>query len=202
MKQTIGLMMVVRNEAHRLLDCLDHHLPYVDEIAICDQESTDGTWQIIQEYQAKSKIPFYALQDKPHGYCEPSKQLTANQLKTDWILYLDPDEKFPKEFLEKMHEIVETGDADGYTFPRNNIFLVQVYDESVPIIPKWLRVRHPSRDYQLRLTRKSKSWFPEFLHNRVRVEGRNIKKLGSAIDHIKTITEQWEDQKRYNEAKK
>lgn len=206
MKNTVGLMLVVRQEEKRLAECLDWHLPYVDEVSICDQTSRDTTWDIINAYKRKSKIPFHRWQDTPRGFCEPSKQTTADLLQTDWILYVDPDEKFPIAFLELLHSFIEKEEYDGYTFPRNNIFQVQVYDDTVPIEPKWLTVQHPSRDYQLRLTRKSLSTFPPYLHHRVRVDGvtksERIGIAGYSIDHIKTISEQWNDQKRYGMIKK
>lgn len=200
-KQTIGLMMVVRNELNRIKDCLDWHLPYVDEVAICDQMSDDGTYALLQTYLENQKIPFTLIRDKVHGYCEPSKQKTADLLNTDWILYLDPDEKFPKVFLEDMHHLVKTEDYDGFSFPRYNFFDVQVFDDNVPIEPKWLTVQHPAKDPQLRLTRKSVSKFPEFLHHRVRIFREDGSKhqweLLYPIEHHKTINEQWNDNSRY-----
>jgi glycosyltransferase involved in cell wall biosynthesis len=199
MKNTIGLMMVLRNERGRIKRCLNWHVPFVDEVAICDQESDDGTWEILKEYKKSVEKPFYLIRDKKWGFCEPSKQKTADLLKTDWVLYLDADEKFPKKFLKRMHKIVEENDHYGYTFPRNNIFRVKVFSNNVPIVPKWLKVQHPSRDYQLRLTRRDLSCFPPHLHHRVRIksEKRNIGKMIYAIDHLKTLSEQWEDNQRY-----
>lgn len=197
-KQTIGLMMVVRNEEKRINKCLNWHLPYVDEVAICDQSSDDNTYPLLKEIKDSWNIPFTLIQDKNHGYCEPSKQMTADQLTTDWILYVDPDELFDKEFLTSMHKLVETYDYTGYNFFRRNIFRVKVFDENVPIEPKWLEVEHPKKDSQLRLTKKSVSRFPKHLHNRVRITGK-AETLPFKILHIKDISEQWDDNKRYKE---
>jgi glycosyltransferase involved in cell wall biosynthesis len=199
--QTIGLMMVVRNEIKRIGKCLDWHLPYVDEVSICDQSSTDGTNQLLQEYKDKSKIPFRLWTDNPRGYCEPSKQITADLLKADWILYVDADEKFPIEFLKQMHNIVDIAKVDGFRFPRYNYFEVQVYDDNVPITPKWVTVLHPAKDPQLRLTRRSLSKFPVYLHHRVRIFNAKGEKLmvdlPYPIEHKKTVKDQLEDNKRY-----
>lgn len=197
---SVGLMMVVRNEIKRLKECLDWHVPYMQEVSICDQESDDGTWELLQDYAGKSKIPFKISQDKQWGFCEPSKQKAADQLTTDWILYLDADEKFPVEFLLRLPELLKM-EYDGFTFPRRNIFEVQVFNDNVPIEPKWLEVEHPSKDYQLRLTRRVLSEFPPYLHNRVRVAGKTngerIGKLIYGIEHRKTVSEQWADNDRY-----
>lgn len=210
MNPTIGLMLVVRNEIKRIKECLDYHMPFVDEVAVCDQQSDDGTWEYLGEMLTKAKVPVQLIQDKKWGFCEPSKQKTAELLHTEWILYVDPDEKFPLVFLEKMHEIVEEygvlGVYNGFIFPRYNYFDVQVFDDNVPIKPKWLSIQHPAKDPQLRLTRASVSRFPEFLHHRVRVENEKGEKLvyelPYPIEHRKTLTEQWDDQKRYGKVNK
>lgn len=205
MKPTIGLMLVVRNEEARIKACLDWHIPYVDEVAVCDQESTDKTLAIIKNYRAHSKVPFHLISDKAAGFPETSKEKTAKLLHTDWILLVDADETFSEMFLEKMHDIVQENEKnfDGFNFPRNNIFKVKVFDDTVPIEPKWLEVTHPSRDYQLRLVRRKLSYFPPYLHHRVRVSGKTngerISIIIYAINHIKTIMEQWEDQGRYKD---
>lgn len=195
-EQSIGLMMVVRNEKHRIEKCLKYHIPFVDEIAICDQSSDDGTWEILEAYQQVSPVPFRLWRDENRGFCEPSKQKTADLLSTEWILYVDPDEEFSKYFLERMHEMVQDKKYNGYNFPRANIFNVKVYDDNVPIEPKWLQVQHPKKDSQLRLTRKSVSVFPEFLHHRVRITGTAYD-TPFPIKHFKDINEQWEDNRRY-----
>jgi glycosyltransferase involved in cell wall biosynthesis len=203
-RETIGLMMVVRNEKDRIKSCLNYHLPFVDEVAICDQSSNDGTWEILEEYKKASKIPFTIWKDINRGFCEPSKEATNKLLSTDWVLYIDADEKMNKDFLIKMHVYVLEGGNDGFTFKRNNIFDIKVYDDNVPIAPKWLRVQHPAHDYQLRLTRRSICYFPEQMHHRVRFTKKDAKvaKITQAIDHIKSIREQWDDNLRYKELNK
>ena len=194
-------MMVVRNEIKRIKECLDWHLPYVDEVVIVDQQSDDGTWEFLQDYFLGSKHDYQLLRDKQWGYCEPSKQMAFLALDSDWVFYVDADEKFPEPFLKDMHVLIQTDGCDGFIFPRDNIFNVRVFGENVPINPKILRVQHPSKDFQLRLTRSSCSTFPEHLHNRVRVLNKNgekrLWKLPYPIEHIKDIEEQWGDEERY-----
>lgn len=205
MTQTVGLLLVVRNEKSRIEECLKWHIPYVDEVAVCDQQSDDGTYEILEAYKQVSPVPIHLIRDKNYGYCEPSKQKTADLLSTDWILYVDPDEVFPVKFLEIMHQQVEDERWDAYRFPRENVFHVQVFDDNVPIEPKWLEVTHPKKDHQVKLSRRIASTFPIYLHNRVRVD-RNGEKLiydlPYPIRHEKTISEQWEDNKRYAQVNK
>lgn len=202
---SIGLLMVVRNEAHRIRDCLDWHLPYFDEVAICDQESDDGTWKILQKYQKKSDVPFHLLRDEPRGFPEPSKEMTKEALSTDWILLVDADEKYNEKFLNEMKELIKNhGDEfDAFRVPRDNIFEVKVYDEGNYKEPKWLEVKHPARDPQVRLSHKSKTYYPPKVHVRLRVADKEgderIKSLSGdyRIEHRKTVKEQWDDNARY-----
>ena len=199
-------MMVVRNEAHRLKNFFDYTLPSVDAVCICDQQSDDGTWELIQEYKAKSKIPFEAWQDKQWGISEPSKQATADKLNTDWLLYLDPDEIVSPEFLVDMHKIIDRPDIDGYFLLRKNLFEVRVFGDNTPIEPKVLVIEHPASDDQIRLTRKKYSIFPDLIHVAVRVyredHTQKTQRTTYVITHKKTIKEQFDDDVRYAEPMK
>ena len=48
--RTIGLCMIVKNEAHVILRCLDSVRPLVDYVLIEDTGSTDGTQQIVMDW--------------------------------------------------------------------------------------------------------------------------------------------------------
>ena len=55
--KTIGLSMIVKNEASVIRRCLDSVRPLVDYILIEDTGSTDGTQQIIRDYLKEFEIP-------------------------------------------------------------------------------------------------------------------------------------------------
>lgn len=205
MNNTIGLLLVVRNEIKRIKACLDHHVPYVNQVSIVDQSSDDGTWELLLKYKRKSDVPMVVMRDKAHGYPEPSKQTALNNLTTEWVLYVDPDEKFPEEFLQEMRKIVAGNQQyDGFQFPRQTTFEVDVYGEGVPIEPKVLSVTHPALDPQIRLTRRSLTVYPQQLHMRGRItrpDGKEYyRRLDHIIEHTKTIKEQWDDNNRYDGA--
>lgn len=197
--------MGIYNEAKRIEECLQYHLPYVDEAVIVIQESDDNTEKITEDYmRIHSKIPYKILKFPKMGCSEATLYKGANALNTDWILYVDADEKFPKAFLEKMHEHILTQDHDAFRFERDNYFDVQIFADSVPIEPKVIRVKHPARDQQVRLSRKSISIFPPQIHCRVRVRGKDgqekIYSSSDSIFHLKSLDEQWIDNKSYKPA--
>lgn len=207
-KQTVGMLMGIYNEAHRIIGCLEYHLPYLDQAVVVIQESDDGTEQVVADWLA---IGSPELTNKvtvlkyPKMDCsEATLQFGADELNTDWILYVDADEKFPVEFLEKARDIVTEATVDGFWFERDNWFNVQIFAESVPIEPKSMTIKHPTRDRQFRLTRKNMSWFPPQVHVRCRVRGLNGNGTEEKTDtlsyhmyHLKELDEQWIDNKAY-----
>lgn len=216
--------MGIYNEAHRIVDCLEYHLPFVDEAAIVIQESDDGTEQVVEKYlsdlgytknhHAVAGLPesdYFVMSGKPSvsvlhfpkmGSSEATLQDGANALQTEWILYVDADEKFPKEFLGKMRKKLDTQRFDAVRFQRDNYFKVKIFNEAVPIEPKFMMIKHPARDEQVRLYRKIYSVFPRQIHVRARVRRpetgqESITTVEDAIYHLKDIEEQWLDNRQY-----
>ena len=218
-KPTVGLLFGIYNEAHRIAACLDYHLPYVDEAVIVIQASDDGTeeavknWLLnagfIEQPQNENLVIYQNLFGKrvsvlhfpKMGCSEATLQDGVNILETDWVLYVDADEKFPIEILKDIHKIIATDKYDGFRFNRDNYFRVRCFNEAVPIEPKFIVIKHPSRDQQIRLTRRSVSVFPRQIHVRARVRDKNgiehIANLQEAIYHLKDIEEQWTDNRQY-----
>lgn len=197
---TVGLMMVVRNEAHRIADCLAYHLPYFDQAVICDQQSDDGTWPLLHKcVQGVENVTLW--QDIQHGHCAPSRQATLDMLTTEWVCMVDADEMFNVDFLKDMHNIAQKADhhkVDCYTLLRRNSFDVQVYDDTVAAEPKWLNVVHPVIERQFRFFNKKDAIFDNQLHGRVHfTHQENIGHLPHIIEHRKTLTEMHQDLARF-----
>lgn len=91
--------MLVRDEGDVIAETLQHLLTWVDVLHIYDLGSTDGTWDIVQNFAAEdSRIaPF---KREPTVYsdslrCVLFDHLRANFEKGDWICKLDGDEFYP-----------------------------------------------------------------------------------------------------------
>lgn len=224
--QTVGFLMGIYNEVGRIKECLEYHLPYFDDAVIVIQQSDDGTEQAVADFfqdwervgvdmagfpENMQAIEVYRQGEKiarvlhfpQMGCSEATLQDGVDTISSTWILYVDADEKFPIPFLKKMHTIVEDDFYNGFRFERNNYFDVQFFNEAVPIEPKSMRIKHPARDQQVRLTRKSVSIFPRQVHVRARCRDETgdekIKSLDYAMFHLKSLDEQWIDNKAYVE---
>jgi glycosyltransferase involved in cell wall biosynthesis len=54
---SIGLCMIVKNEAHIIRRCLDSVLPLLDYVLIVDTGSDDGTQQVIRDFLHEKSLP-------------------------------------------------------------------------------------------------------------------------------------------------
>ena len=86
MSERISLCMIVKNEIASLEQTIDSVSSLVDEVAILDTGSTDGTWELVQTLAHRHKQIAW-----PDHFGEARNQALA--LATgDWILILDGDE--------------------------------------------------------------------------------------------------------------
>ena len=99
--KTICLAMIVKNEAHLILDTLHHLSNYItfDYWVVNDNGSTDGTQQFIVEYFKEKGIPG-ELDETPwkdFGYNRTIVFQRAYQ-KTDYVFVWDADDEIHGTF--------------------------------------------------------------------------------------------------------
>jgi glycosyltransferase involved in cell wall biosynthesis len=110
---TLSAIVITRNEAHNLHDCLQSMLGLVDEIIVVDSQSVDGTVAIAQQHGAKISQP----EDWP-GF-GPQKNRALDLATCDWVLSIDADERVTPELAVEIKQVVQSGDASmAYQVPR------------------------------------------------------------------------------------
>lgn len=111
-------LLPVRDEADIIGQCLDRLLTWADRIFIFDTGSVDHTWEIVQEYAARSKKieavkkdAVYFSETKLRGFL--FHKARQEMKDGDWFLRVDADEfhylapeQFIKERLRKHETIV------------------------------------------------------------------------------------------------
>lgn len=164
----ISATIIVRNEEENLPDVCES-LAWADEIVIVDSDSTDGTVDIAKRYTDKVfNREFKGYQDK-HEFAD---SMTTG----DWIFWIDADERVTPE-LQRSIERLRSEDiealADGYRIARRTFFQ-----------GRWIKHCGWYPDYQMRLYRKSKSyWDGVAPHQTARVDGR-IETLEGELLHF------------------
>jgi hypothetical protein len=110
--KTICLNMIVKNEAHVILETLNNLVKYIDYWVISDTGSTDGTQEIIKNFFEERGIKGELVEHewKNFGY-NRSLALASAFNKSDYVLIMDADDiivgdiEFPKNMV-----------ADSYSF--------------------------------------------------------------------------------------
>lgn len=127
----IVAIIAVRNSAAYVKNCLNHLLANGIEVAVLDQDSDDGTYELCHQFKGNG-LCHLARYDYP-GYFSLRDQLIEKQklisrLKTDWVIHQDMDECLectdPQTTLSKA--ISETGNK-GYNAINFNEFLFIPY---------------------------------------------------------------------------
>lgn len=101
MKQTLALCMIVRDEEKYLADCLESVVDVVDQIVVVDTGSRDKTVKIAQSYNAE----IYNF-----TWCDDfskARNESIKYAKTDWILWMDADERLQPESSKEIKKILK-----------------------------------------------------------------------------------------------
>ena len=105
----LTLALITKNEAANLAACLDSAQPLACPIVIIDSGSTDDTPAIAERYGAQ----FHVFPDWP-GF-GPQRNRAHPHIHTDWVLWLDADERLTPELCRSIQAAVSATPADGQT---------------------------------------------------------------------------------------
>ena len=126
--KTICLNMIVKNEAHIIVDTFDNILKYIPLTywAISDTGSTDGTQQVIKDYFKSKNIKGELFQDEWRDFGHNrTLALKHAYKKTDYLFIFDADDsihgsfKLPESHLfnKEMYNLKFGGDSVAYVRP-------------------------------------------------------------------------------------
>ena len=152
---TLSAIVITRNEAHNLHDCLQSMHGLVDEIIVVDSQSSDNTVAIAQQHGAKVSQPA----DWP-GF-GPQKNRALDLATCDWVFSIDADERVTPELAAEIKYLLQSGDASvAYKVPRLSSYC-----------GKFIHHAGWQPDYVLRLFKRGTARFSDDLvHERVVTE--------------------------------
>ena len=111
---TIGLSMIVKNEAHTIRACLESARAFVSQIVIADTGSTDNTCDIAREFGATIvSFPW------EHHYAN-ARNAALKPVTTDWVLALDADEELDRESAGNIPPLLRHPMIGGFSTPIRN----------------------------------------------------------------------------------
>jgi glycosyltransferase involved in cell wall biosynthesis len=110
--RTLSVIVITRNEAHNLHDCLQSVQGLANEIVVIDSNSTDATRDIARQFGAMVSQPA----DWP-GF-GPQKQRALDLATSDWVLSLDADERVTPELAQEIRQVLMNDAQAAYQMPR------------------------------------------------------------------------------------
>lgn len=112
MKPSITAVIIAKNEFQMLANCIET-LRWCDEVVVIDNGSTDQTSQLAESLGARvvsfQADSFAQLRTKGLKFC-----------KTDWIMYIDADERVTPQLSQEILVHMETNDAQVLRLRRQN----------------------------------------------------------------------------------
>ena len=165
----ISIVIITKNEAHAIADCLQS-VAWADEIIVVDSGSSDDTIKICKQFGAKIFIT-----DNWPGFGEQKNRALALATKS-WVLSLDADERVTPELQKEILEVIKGNAKASYRMPRSSSYCGQF-------------IRHSgwSPDYVTRLFRRGHAKFSnDLVHERLISEEATLT-LTSPLLHISYI---------------
>ncbi len=103
----LSAILITRNEAHNLEDCLASLQGVADEIVVVDTQSSDATISIAQRFGAKVSQP-----DDWPGF-GPQKNRALALATQPWILSIDADERVTPELATEINRVIGRAQLAG-----------------------------------------------------------------------------------------
>lgn len=118
---TLGIVAISHNEENDLPAFLAHLLPWVSEIVIVDDGSTDRTAEICRT--AGGIVKFVTSPRQAGEYYSHQRNKGIASAESDWLLHMDIDERVTPELSAEILAAIANPLYDGYFFRRQNYFL-------------------------------------------------------------------------------
>ncbi len=114
--KTISAIVIAKNEEKMIKACLDS-LSFSNEVIVIDNGSEDKTLEIAKKMEAK------VFEYKSKDFSD-LRNFGADKTTTDWILYVDADERVPLRLKEEIKsKILKNSSFDAYKLKRKNFYL-------------------------------------------------------------------------------
>lgn len=135
---TISAIILAKNEELNIDDCIKS-VTWCDEILVIDDNSIDKTPAKAKKLGAK--VITHALEND----FSQQRNYAISQAKSDWILFVDADERVPKELANEIKKTIENSkDITGFYVKRHDYMW-----------GKFLKYGETGNLYLLRLAKKN-----------------------------------------------
>lgn len=120
-RPTLAAVAIAKNEEQDIVGFLHNLTPWVDEIVIIDDGSTDRTPALIREL-APNAIYKSEPMDPETGF-GGQRNRGIDAATADWLLHMDIDERVTPALAREIRESIACADFNAYRYRRLNFFL-------------------------------------------------------------------------------
>lgn len=143
----ISVLILTLNEAVNIVDCLDS-VDWSDDVLVLDSGSTDDTTALAESKGARVLTRSFDTFASQRNY-----GLQHGDLRHDWVLHLDADERVPPALRDELHAAARANTHDAYRVASKLIFRGQ-----------WLKHAGMYPTYQVRFGRRDALTFTQVGH--------------------------------------
>ena len=170
---------------------LEHLLPWVDEIVIVDDGSTDRTVDMARKAGRKVKVIEHRM--VPEKGFSGQRNVGLREAESDWILHMDIDERVTPVLAQEIRQAIPGTQKNAFQYHRLNFFLHRPMKAG-----GWQEWNRPQ------LARNGRHHFVNVIHERCVIEGEpdSVGQLKSSMWHLndESYGERMEKSFRYCQA--
>lgn len=112
----LSAVVLTKDEQDNISNCL-RTLSFCDEIIVIDDISSDKTASLAKKYGAK------VLKRRLDRDFAAQRNFALKQVRGNWVLYIDADERVSAELAREIKKSVESGKYNAYYLKREDVFM-------------------------------------------------------------------------------
>lgn len=168
---SIGVVILTKNEEKNIKPCIES-ATFADDILVVDSGSEDAT----EELAKKEGARFIHHSMGEDGFAG-QRNFALKQLDTDWVFYLDADERITPEAAEAIQKVVAENRPAAYNIKRYQIVFGQK-----------MKYGGHGPDFSLRLYPRTMVHWQGVVHEHADIGELEVKLLPGILEHY-TYTE-------------
>lgn len=118
---SLGVVAISWNEERNMPFFIEHLIPWVDEIVIVDDGSSDRTAELA--LSEDDKVKFIQSPRETGEYYSHQRNKGIKAASSEWLLHMDIDERVSPGLTIEIRKAIQDEGKDAYRFHRLNFFL-------------------------------------------------------------------------------